>query len=159
MNKKNCHIELHKKLDEELKHSHSLLCLLKEENNISHKEADKLLSISEQKNALLIQLEQLHASRNSLLQTLSFSPDHQGMESCIAWCDQNETLITKWTKFLLLVTECRNINQVNGCTMDSSLRTVKQALAILYGQQLNDNTYNANGQEQSQSMGRSIAKA
>jgi flagella synthesis protein FlgN len=159
MDKKNCHIELGKKLDEELRHSRSLLSVLKEESIISHKEADKLLSISEQKNTLLIKLEQLHASRNSLIQTFGFGPDHQGMESCIAWCDHNQQLINKWTSFLQLVTECRSANQLNGSTMDSSLRTVKQALAILYGQQLNENTYNANGQEQASNMGRSIAKA
>jgi len=159
MDKKNCHIALAKNLDEELTHSRSLLTILKEESTISHKEADKLLSISEKKNTLLNKLEQLNTNRNSLIQTFGFNPDHQGMESCIAWCDHSRQLINKWTSFRQLVSECRSINQLNGSIMDSSLRTVKQALAILYGQQLNENTYNANGHEQNGSLGRSIAKA
>lgn len=159
MDKKECHTEINKGLNEELTFSRSLLAVLKEEGSVSHRNAEKLLALSEQKNSLLIQLEQLHAYRNSLLQRFGFSPDNQGMEACIAWCDHKLQLKQQWQAFLQLVTDCRSINQLNGSILDSSLRTVKQALAVLYGQQLNENTYNAHGQEQSSGLGRSIAKA
>lgn len=159
MDKKNCHIEIKKGLNEELIHSRSLLAILREESTVSHKNTEKLLALSEQKNSLLMQLDQLHCNRNSILESFGFNPDNQGMESCISWCDHNLQLKKQWQAFLQIVTDCRNVNQLNGSIMDSSLRTVKQALAILYGQQLNENTYNAHGQEQNSGMGRSIAKA
>lgn len=159
MDKTQCYTALDSQLSEELKESHLLHALLKEEGTISHKDSEKLLSLLDQKKGLLLKLEQHHANRNALTQTCGFSPDNQGMESCIAWCDHNQQLANKWADFLQLVSDCRNLNQLNGSIMDSSLRTVKQALSILYGQQMNENTYNADGQEQSSGLGRSIAKA
>lgn len=159
MDKRQCYTALNTGLNEELKESHLLYSVLKEEGAISHKDTEKLLSLLDHKKDLLVKLEQHHANRNALTKTYGFSPDHQGMESCIAWCDHNQQLSNKWANYLQLVSDCRNINQLNGSIMDSSLRTVKQALSILYGQQMNENTYNANGQEQSSVLGRSIAKA
>jgi flagellar biosynthesis/type III secretory pathway chaperone len=159
MNKRDCYLGLGIMLDAELAHTDALIALLRTESKILPKDADALLELSEQKNSLLKKLEQCHVNRNSLIQSVGYNADHEGFESCIAWCDHNDKLHTKWTNFMEQVKTCRTLNQLNGSVMDSSLRVVKQALSILYGQQLYENTYDANGQAQSANMGRSIAKA
>jgi len=159
MNKSTCLIELGIMLDAELAHTDALIAALKTESKIQPKDADALLEISEQKNCLLKKLEQCHVNRMSLIQKLGYNADNAGFEECIAWCDKGDTLQAKWMKFIEQVKTCRTLNQINGSVMDSSLRVVKQALSILYGQQLNENTYDAEGQSQAANLGRTIAKA
>ncbi len=159
MNKKDSYIELGIMLDAELAHTEAMIALLKKEGKILPRDTDALLEISEQKNCLLKKLEQCHINRNSLLQAFGYNPDQHGLEACIAWCDLDGKLQSKWNEFKEQVKTCRTQNQLNGSVMDSSLRVVKQALSILYGQQLYENTYDANGQAESGNKGRSIAKA
>lgn len=159
MNKLTCFNNLKKTLTNEIGLSDNLLVLLKAESNISPKDAEALLKISDDKNKIIIEIERSHNNRNALIQTLGFSPDHEGTESCISACDQNSELSTIWKLYIQKIKECQNMNQINGSTHDSSLRVVRQALSILYGEQVNENTYDASGHSQSNSLGRSIAKA
>ncbi len=159
MNKKECYLELEIMLDAELAHANALIDLLKNEGETLPKEADTLIEISTQKNCLMKKLEQYHTHRTALIKTLGFNTDLQGFKDCIAWCDRNNNLQSKFNRYTEQVKTCKTLNQLNGSVMDSSLRVVKQALSILYGQQINEDTYNATGQAESGNRGRSIAKA
>jgi len=159
MNKITCFNELKKTITHEIGLTDKLLSLLKSESKTSPKDTDALLSVSDEKNKLLQIIEQHHSNRNAFIKYAGFSPDHQGTIACISACDHNNELSTLWKKFQAIVKECQHINQINGSTLDSSLRIVKQALSILYGEKIHENTYDASGHSKTNNMGRSIAKA
>lgn len=159
MNKITCFNTLKKTLTAEISLTDKLLTLLNAESKLSPKNSDALLMMSEDKNKLINDIERHSSKRIAFIQTLGFTPDHKGTQSCISACDRNNELSSIWKLFMQKVKDCRQINQMNGSTLDSSLRVVKQALSILYGEKINENTYDASGHSQSSSIGRSIAKA
>lgn len=159
MNKITCFNTLRKALTTEISLTDKLLALLKTESKLSPKDSEALLMMSEDKNKLIHEIERHYNRRITYIQNLGFTPDHQGTQSCISKCDRNNELSLAWKLFMQKVKDCRQVNQINGSTLDSSLRVVKQALSILYGEQVNENTYDASGHSKSSSIGRSIAKA
>ena len=48
---------------------------------------------------------------------------------------------------------------MNGSIMENGMRSIKQALAILHGEEMQQDTYNSKGTENSQHIGKTIAKA
>ena len=143
----------------EMKGTLSLNDLLQRENNLLPSEPDSLVEISESKNVIINNLNKYNDERNTLVTSCGFNQGHDGIKSCIAWCDHNNVLHNQWDQFLGLIQNCQSMNQLNGSIVDNGLRAVKQALSLLYGQTNKQQTYNANGQEDQHGLGRTIAKA
>lgn len=148
-----------KSLKLELDQADALLALLNRESKTPPSEAETLLSISAEKDALIQSLDDANTQRQALLNKLGFKTiDNKAIEICFRACDQHGELMKLWNQFLEKITSCRKLNQLNGSTLDSSLRVVKQALSILYGEKVNENTYDSMGNSQSSQLGRSLAK-
>ena len=82
------------------------------------------------------------------------------MQALIHSCArQSGKLKERWDLLCGKISECREQNQINGRAMDTSLRAVRQALSILYGQIEQKSGYDADGSEINEKLTRSIAKA
>jgi len=158
MNKKDCYTSLGKILKLSIRDTLSLNDLLTEEKKLLPSESDLLVNNSDEKSAMIKQLNHYHNEISALVTSCGYEPSNDGIESCITWCDQNNILRKKWHDFIDQVRYCQSMNQVNGCIVDNGLRAVKQALSLLYGQTNSQQTYNAYGQEDQNGLGRTIAK-
>jgi len=158
MDKNSCYISLNDLVEIGLKETLALNKLLQQEKDLLPKESDLLASISNSKNTIISSLDSYNAKLNALVQTCGFTPGRDGIESCIAWCDNKDTLQKQWNILMENIKSCQTLNMLNGSVVDNSLRAVKNALTILYGQTGTQQTYNANGQEEHQGIGREIAK-
>ena len=159
MDKIPCRNELKKVLETELQHTESLHQLLVQEKSALVNDPETLTVLSDKKQVLISQLEKIQHHANAFLQDCGFSPDRQGMESCISWCDTEKNILPVWKRLTDHIKECRKQNHLNGSIMENGMRSIKQALAILHGKVLQQDTYNANGTENNQSIGKTIAKA
>ena len=159
MDKLNCRSELSGMLENELEQTEILTDLLIKEKSTISGDNESLLKISTEKKKILDALENYNSRRNAFMQAHGFSPTRDGIESCISWCDKNNTLANKWILLKTNISQCKKLNLLNGSIVDNSLRSIKQALSILYGQQENLNTYSSDGHENKNTLGRSIAKA
>jgi len=159
MDKNSCYTSLSQILEIELTESQSLEKLLRQESKLLPGESEELIKISDAKSVIIAKLEQYNAQRNALAQSTGFSPDHHGLESCVAWCDRNNTLRDIWRQFLDTIQQCQSLNNLNGSIMDNGLRVVRQALSVLHGQAVNPHTYNANGEEEHDKLSRTLVKA
>jgi flagellar biosynthesis/type III secretory pathway chaperone len=158
MNKSDCFKRFKQSLNLEIQQVDTLLQLLKRESNTLPNDAETLLTISTEKDKLIQSLNDANQQRQSIIQKLGFNADLQGVERCFRACDQQGQLIAIWKEFLTKAKACRKLNQLNGSTLDSSLRVVKQALSLLYGEKINESTYDEKGHSQARQLGRSIAK-
>lgn len=158
MNKSDCFTRFKKSLILEIQQLDTLLELLQDERNTRPNEAETMLDISAKKDKILQSLNDANLQRHALLQKLGFKTDTRGVEICFHACDQDGELMRLWNQFLTKARSCRKLNQLNGSTLDASLRVVKQALSLLYGEKINENTYDAKGNSQAGKLGRSIAK-
>lgn len=158
MNKCNCYISLNELVEVEIKETQALNKLLQQEKDLLPKESDLLITISKSKHIIIKSLDAYNNKLNALVQTCGFTPGRDGIESCIAWCDHKNTLRNQWNKLVASIKKCQTLNTLNGSVVDNSLRAVKHALTVLYGQPEAQKTYNANGQEEHQGFGREIAK-
>lgn len=159
MDKNSCRNELKKVLEIELKHTESLLEILVQEKSVLVSDPEALTVLANKKQLQIAELEKIQNHANAFLQDCGFSPDRQGMESCISWCDTDRKIIDIWNQLTEQIKECRKQNNLNGSVMENGMRSIKQALAILHGKELQQDTYNAKGTENSQSLGKTIAKA
>jgi flagellar biosynthesis/type III secretory pathway chaperone len=159
MDKQNCQNSLKQIMQQETGHTEKLLTLLDQERSLVSGNPEELMRVSEEKLKLIEQLELLNQKRNSIVQECGYAPDKQGMEACISWCSPDKSLHAVWQQLSQNVIECRSQNQLNGSVMDNSMRAIRQALSILYGQTSQESGYNASGSEVNDKLSRSIAKA
>ncbi len=159
MDKHTCRTELSTMLDNEIDQMEILDSLLVKEKDIIASDSSLLLTINDEKKKIYDALEHYSSMLNAYIQTHGFSPTQDGIESCISWCDNNNILSAKWGLLKANIGRCKKLNRLNGSIVDNSLRSIKQALSILYGQQENEDTYSSDGHENKNTLGRSIAKA
>lgn len=147
-------------IDSEIAGTEKLLDLLRKEREQINGNPDHLVMLSEEKLVLITELEQLDQKRTAVIADMGYSPDKIGMQAFIEQCgDKSGTLQERWSLLCEKISECRSQNQLNGRVVDTSLRAVRQALSILYGQIEQDNGYSATGSETSHTLSRSLAKA
>jgi flagellar biosynthesis/type III secretory pathway chaperone len=158
MDKITCHNQFKHLLDQELGYIRELLDILTQERDALSQDSVKIEAISTHKAEIITRLEQAGNLRTALLQDVGYAADKQGMDTCIQWCDNNNVLQSRWQDLLNLTTQCRDNNHVNGMIIESSRRSIHQALSILYGQPAN-NVYSASGQAEEGGLSRTIAKA
>ena len=119
--------------------------LRREQIALSQGSAEELPELAEQKNGLVIQLNQLSTKRVAFLEAHGFSPDRIGID---AWCAQAEDQHTTetWHKALKLAAEARELNRVNGELIQTRMQFTAKALEALSGAKNSLELYGPDGQ-------------
>lgn len=120
-----------------LKHEQSLL---------SQGSADELPALTEQKNRLVVQLNQLAAQRNASLTALGYTADRSGIE---AWCEEQANrpeMRNAWGRILMLAGEARELNRLNGDLIVARMQYNAKALEALAGARSSLELYGPDGQ-------------
>lgn len=92
---------------------------------------DALERAGESRHAHVTQLLRIEDERRSLCRMLGATPDAQGLEKLLAWCDPQGTLRSAWARCAALATECRDRNDRNGALVAARLRRVEGVLGVL----------------------------
>lgn len=137
----------------ELNQSKQLQTLLsKEREALKVTDIDAIQLITQQKQPLLIQLEQLGRQRDYLLKTAGFSAGKAGLDAFIA--NHAEAEVSKLTQVLTELREvarsCRESNQVNGGILNVNRQYLGRALSILRGRDPEIGAYGPGGEYTSQ---------
>lgn len=102
------------------------------------------------------ELQELDRQRVELLKSAGFSPDRAGVESCIQWCDADDSLSPRWQRLLALLEQCRDLNLANGNLLELNRHHAERALAILRGQQPDAKLYGPAGETTTGSLSRTL---
>jgi len=119
--------------------------LRREQVSLTQGVADDLPLLADQKNGLVIQLNQLSAQRAVFLEALGLSADRAGID---AWCAQvqDPQANNVWQKVLQLATEARELNRVNGELIQIRMQFTAKALEALGGAKNSLELYGPDGQ-------------
>lgn len=149
-------------LEDEVKYANGLLELLSAERNALAKNNGKELeNIAQQKRKLAEQLE-LSAGRrtNHLLETSGMaSTDIRDYLNHCAPTENGQELNTLWQQLSDSLNQCREQNRLNGSILESSQRSIKQAIALLQGQGQEGELYGRAGKTVSSTPGHSFTRA
>ncbi|MCK4950792.1 MAG: flagellar protein FlgN [Gammaproteobacteria bacterium] len=161
MNKQNTYVQLEKLISQELECAEMLLDILSDERTSLADNPEELIKLASIKQDKIGQLEQINEQRNSALKQVDF--DTRQVKECIQWCSSDTVsaakLTDKWESLLTSIDKCRQYNQTNGTIIDNSQRKIRQALAILHGQNPENIAYSATGKAIDSGAHRTIAKA
>ena len=136
----------------------ALATVLEREQAAIGADADALLALADEKQALVTQLDTLNQQCQARLQDLGYDCSRDGMAACIAWCDQDGSLRARWDALTERLDACRRQNQVNGMVVERNRHAVQQAIALLTGQTTVNEGYNAHGESVRSVPGRSLAE-
>lgn len=119
--------------------------LRREQSSLSQGVADDLPELAEQKNGLVIQLNQLSAQRAVLLGAHGIPATRAGID---AWCAQADDADTTdaWQEVLQLAAEARELNRVNGELIQIRMQFTAKALEALGGAKNSLELYGPDGQ-------------
>jgi flagella synthesis protein FlgN len=114
-----------------------------------------------EKHQMVARLDALGQQRMAALQTAGFSPDRDGVESCIHQSDPDSRrgLANSWERLHNLLEQCRRRNEANGRMLENSRRHIQAALATLQCQPLPTELYGRNGSASTDANSNSLAKA
>ena len=119
--------------------------LRREQASLTRGVADDLPQIADQKNGLVIQLNQLSAKRAVFLEASGLSADRAGIDT---WCTQaqNQEAAEAWRRVLLLAAEARELNRINGELIQIRMQFTAKALEALSGAKNSLELYGPDGQ-------------
>lgn len=132
--------------------------LRQEQQTLASGDVDALAPLIQQKNAVAAELTRLAQQRNALLAAEGLAPDRSGIE---AWCAQhpaNTEVRAAWSRILLLASNARELNRVNGELIQIRMQHNAQGLEALLGASRSLELYGPDGQTAAQS-GRRINEA
>lgn len=116
-----------------------LQCLIKEHDALSLNQLKKLNTLSEQKQQLVTQLDQLDKQRQAASNQGDFIEHLKHLDS---------KLVSYWQSVTKLIKKCQQQNEVNGRLLSRRNSLAKETLEIFTGRKLgNNNTYGADGQQ------------
>lgn len=119
--------------------------LRREQASLTQGVADDLPQIADQKNGLVVQLNQLSAKRAAFLEALGLSADRAGID---AWCAQaqNQEAAEAWRRVMMLAAEAKELNRVNGELIQIRMQFTAKALEALSGAKNSLELYGPDGQ-------------
>ena len=119
--------------------------LRREQASLTQGVADDLPQLADQKNGLVIQLNQLSAQRALFLEARGLTADRAGID---AWCAQADDADTTdaWQEVLQLAAEARELNRVNGELIQIRMQFTAKALEALGGAKNSLELYGPDGQ-------------
>ncbi len=107
--------------------------LQQEQSYLLEDDSTKLLSVIEQKEALAQQMTVTQNQLSSFAKQHSTSPE-QGLVQLIEQSDPTGGLMQQWKVLLEITRSCKQLNEVNGSTINLKKRYSDNGLAILRGQ-------------------------
>lgn len=130
-----------------------LLQLLKvERDSLTTTDVDKMAAIAQQKQPLIVNLEQLGRQRENILQTSGFPTGKMGLEAFIENQPAKQaSLLNKVVSALRKSAKaCRENNQINGGIVNVNRQYLQKAMAIIRGKDTSTNAYGPGGEYASQ---------
>jgi flagellar biosynthesis/type III secretory pathway chaperone len=150
-----CRETLGKLLQDELTVLAELEKLLGDEQEVLLKnDMDAFERSSKARQTCMGELVRLEDERRSLCRMLGRSPDLQGLENLLTWCDPARTLRPKWAECGMRAKRCRDLNDRNSMLVTGRLHRVQGLLNILTGQAKPPETYGRRGAYASPVAGR-----
>lgn len=125
-------------------HLSTLLDLLEQESVKILDDPNVLTAIASEKHKQVKILEQLSVQHNKLLQQAGFTLDHNGMQSCIDWCESKK-LDEQWTSLLSGIANCQEQNLKNGVLVEMGRNRLMQLAEIFHGEEKQTSTYDQAG--------------
>ncbi len=145
--------QLHSILQAEQHISSQLLDIMKAERTaLIASDTDVMNSMSEKKQPLVLQLEQLSRQRDALLQVEGFTPDKDGLAAYIdnQTPQDTATLNTILGQLKNTARACRENNQINGGIVNVNRQHLQRAMNIFRGRDANPSSYGPGGEYTSQ---------
>lgn len=90
-------------------------------------------------------LARLEEQRRALCALHGFAADRAGLESLMAWCDPNGSLIARLRDCAARAVRCRELNDRNGVMVSARLKRVEGMLGALTGRPTRLDTYGPKG--------------
>ncbi len=90
-------------------------------------------------------LARIEEQRRSLCALHGFSGDRAGLESLMAWCDSEGTLLSRLRECAEHAVCCRDLNDRNGIVVAARLKRVEGMLDALTGRPTRSDTYGPKG--------------
>ena len=90
-------------------------------------------------------LARIEEQRRSLCALHGFSADRAGLESMMAWCDSEGTLLSRLRECAEHAVRCRDLNDRNGIVVAARLKRVEGMLDALTGRPTRSDTYGPKG--------------
>ena len=129
--------------------------LRQEQVFLSETTAEGMADLIGDKAAVVAEMTILAGNRHTLLGTLGYSEDEDGMQK---WMNEQGTDIDKdlWADLFELAQDAKELNRVNGILIGKRLSLNQNALTILQGKSNIGNFYGPDGQSNIQSSGRRL---
>jgi flagellar biosynthesis/type III secretory pathway chaperone len=150
--------KLQQLLEDEVVLMRSLDQLLTEEEIVlTNNEAEKLGTITPEKNGLLAQIIELEKNRNLLLSSIGYTPDARGMQDFFSTSSDNVAMEEIWKNLLVISSNAQEKNRTNGLLINRQLSRNQSALNILQQNNQTGSMYGSDGQSKnSPTTGRGI---
>lgn len=107
-------------------------------------------------------IEQLEQQRNQLLETCGFARDSDGLEKCIAWCDDDQNQLSElYQQLIKNLFDLRHSIQINSLLVNKGQERVRRSIGVLTGANATGTckTYSDKGQAINPAGRRDIAVA
>lgn len=107
-------------------------------------------------------IEQLEQQRYQLLETCGFAKDSDGLEKCIAWCDDDQNQLSElYQQLIKNLFDLRHSIQINSLLVNKGQERVRRSIGILTGANATGTckTYSEKGQAINPAGRRDIAIA
>ncbi len=131
--------------------------LIEEQTVLTNNEAEKLGTITPEKNNVLMQIVELEKNRNLFLSAIGYTPDAKGMQDFFAATENGGQLEDNWKNLLSISSEAQEKNRTNGLLINRQLSRNQSALNILQQNTQTGSMYGADGQSKNSSTtGRGI---
>lgn len=107
-------------------------------------------------------IEQLEQQRYQLLETCGFAKDSDGLEKCIAWCDDDQNQLSElYQQLIKNLFDLRHSIQINSLLVNKGQERVRRSIGILTGANATGTckTYSEKGQAINPAGRRDIAVA
>lgn len=149
-------------LEDEIKYAKGLLDLLcAEQDALAKNNSSDLEELAGQKRELAEQLE-ISAGRRSkhMLETTGMATaDVQDYIDNLPSTENGRQLKVLWEQLVALLGTCREQNRLNGSILESSQRSIRQAIALLQGQGQDGELYGRAGRTVSSASGHTLTRA
>lgn len=135
--------------------------LLDEEAALTDQDLERSESIASNKEQLTTKVEQAEQLRQSLCQQLQITPDKAGIQT---WLKSKPTSLQQqiaslWKRITYLGQKCSSQNQINGILVAHLHRHAQDALSILRGAVVGEDSYSQSGAHENKQNQKIIAKA
>jgi len=119
--------------------------------------ADRLLSLSEEKTRVVERLAELAQTRMTALRAMSLDPSTGDFQTRIAAC--NDRIADLWASLVAAASQARERNRINGDLLSSRMAHNRAALDTFHAVARRHSVYGPDGQSVFQSANRALGQA